>query len=66
MGGVYFDSNKKDTIILDAVFAGPKSYALVYNNGEEVIKMKGVNNKSLDFKTFKENFYGGGLFKMFN
>lgn len=56
MGEVYFDSTKNDTIIKDAVFAMPKTYALSYMNGEEIVKIKGFNAKP-DFKTFKEHFY---------
>lgn len=56
IGEVFFDEKKKDTIILDAVFAMPKTYALRYENGEELVKIKGFNVKP-DFETFKEAFY---------
>jgi len=56
MGEVIFDSNKNDTIIKDAVFAMPKTYALLYENNEEIVKIKGFNVKP-NFKEFKEKFY---------
>ncbi len=56
IGEVYFDSNKKDTIIKDAVFAMPKTYGLKFLNNEEIVKIKGFNTTP-DFKTFKKKFY---------
>lgn len=58
MGEVIFDSKKKDTIIQDAVFALPKTYALKYKTGEEVVKIKGYNVKP-KFNEFKKKFYNG-------
>lgn len=54
---VYFDTTKIDTIIKDAVFINPKTYGLILNNDQEVIKIKGVNNNLCNFTTLKENFY---------
>ena len=59
MGEVYFDSTKGDTIIKDGVFAMPKTYGLKYENGDEIVKIKGYNNKP-DFESFKEIFYNRG------
>lgn len=59
MGEVLFDSKKEDTVIEDAVFAMPKTYALKYKNGKEVVKIKGFN-KTPSFKEFKEKFYEKG------
>lgn len=56
IGEVIFDSNKEDTIIEDGVFAMPKTYALKYKNGKEVVKIKGFNSTPT-FKEFKEKFY---------
>jgi DNA polymerase elongation subunit (family B) len=56
MGEVYFDSKKEDTIIIDGVFAMPKTYALRYKNNKEVIKIKGFNSIP-SFNEFKEIFY---------
>lgn len=56
MGEVIFDSKKEDTIIIDGVFATPKTYALKYVNGKEVVKIKGFNTLP-DFNEFKEKFY---------
>jgi len=55
-GEVFFDSKKEDTIITDAVFAMPKTYALKYLNNKEIVKIKGFN-VTPSFKEFKENFY---------
>jgi len=56
IGEVLFDSKKEDTIIIDAVFAMPKTYAIKYKNGEEVVKIKGFNTTP-SFEEFKETFY---------
>jgi len=40
LGEVIFDSKKEDTIIEDGVFAMPKTYALKYANGNEIVKNK--------------------------
>lgn len=55
MGEIYFDSNKNDTIIKDAVFSAPKTYSLKYKD-REVVKIKGFNSNP-SFDTFKKNFY---------
>jgi hypothetical protein len=55
MGEVIFDSNLSNTIIEDAVFAMPKTYALKYSNNE-VVKIKGFNNVP-KFEEFKKKFY---------
>jgi len=56
-GSVFWDSSKKDTLINKAVFINPKTYALIYNNGEEIVKMKGYNQKNFKYKYMEENFY---------
>lgn len=56
MGEVIFDSKKEDTIIIDGVFAMPKTYAVKYKNKEEIVKIKGFNVLPT-FKEFKEKFY---------
>jgi hypothetical protein len=56
LGEIYFDSNKEDCIIKDAVFAMPKTYALRFLNNKEIVKIKGFNSTP-DFKDFKEKFY---------
>jgi protoporphyrinogen oxidase len=56
IGEVLFDSKKEDTIIEDAVFAMPKTYALRYKNGEEIVKIKGFNTTP-SFEEFKKTFY---------
>lgn len=56
IGEVYFDSKKEDTIIIDSVFAMPKTYAVKFNNGKTLVKIKGFNVKP-NFEEFKEKFY---------
>ena len=38
MGEIKFDSNDKNTIIKEGVFAMPKTYALKYDDGREIVK----------------------------
>lgn len=45
----------------DAVFASPKSYALL-NDKEEIIKIKGISTKEINFNSFKEKFYSNQSF----
>lgn len=42
--------------IVDAVFIAPKMYAVLYEGGVEVIKLKGINNKH-SFEDIKHFFY---------
>lgn len=56
MGEVFFDSKDNDTIIEEGVFAMPKTYALKYKDGREIVKIKGFNVKP-SFEEFKEKFY---------
>jgi DNA polymerase elongation subunit (family B) len=59
MGEVLFDSKDINTVISEGVFAMPKTYALKYEDGREVVKIKGFNVKP-SFKEFKEKFYEKG------
>jgi hypothetical protein len=65
IGEVFFDENKKDTVIKDAVFAMPKTYALKYESGEEIVKIKGFNTTP-SFDEFKKIFYEKGKIKTTN
>ena len=56
MGEVIFDSKDKDTIIKEGVFAMPKTYALKYDDGREIVKIKGFNVRPT-FEEFKDKFY---------
>ena len=56
MGEIKFDSNDKNTIIKEGVFAMPKTYALKYDDGREIVKIKGFNVMP-SFDNFKEKFY---------
>ena len=57
-GEVYWDGNKIDTVIDDAIFALPKGYALLIKK-KEIVKIKGFRRNSISFcefeKTFKNN-----------
>jgi len=57
LGEVFFDSNKRDTIIVDSVFISSKSYALRYLDGTEVVKIKGFSTKGVTFSELKQKFY---------
>jgi hypothetical protein len=56
LGEVFFDSKKNDTVVLDAVFAMPKTYALRYATNHEIVKIKGFNTTP-KFDEFKDTFY---------
>ena len=56
MGEVLFDSSDMDTVISEGVFAMPKTYAVRYEDGREIVKIKGFNVKP-SFDEFKEKFY---------
>lgn len=56
---VYFDTQKEDTTIVDAVFISPKTYGLRLKNNQEIIKIKGVVVSDISFKNLKEEFYAG-------
>lgn len=55
-GEVFWDGSKKDTVIAEAIFFSPKSYAIKYPNGESVIKIKGYNEKKILFDEIKLKF----------
>ena len=55
-GEVFWDGNKTDTKIKDAVFAIPKGYAVIFENGKEETKLKGFKKNSISFKEFKAAF----------
>jgi len=56
---VFFDTSKSDTVIKDCVFVLPKTYGVLLESGEEVIKFKGVNISSLTLSKLKSSFYSG-------
>ena len=56
MGEIKFISSDKDTIIEEGVFAMPKTYAIRYKDGREIVKIKGFNVRP-SFEEFKEKFY---------
>lgn len=64
LGEVCFHSKLNDTIILDGVFAMPKTYALKYENNE-IVKIKGFKSKPT-FEEFKKIFYEKGVIETIN
>jgi hypothetical protein len=64
LGEVIFNSNDEHTIIQDAVFAMPKTYAIKYSN-KEIVKIKGFNNVP-NFDLFKKTFYEKGTIETEN
>ena len=54
-GEVYWDSNKNDTVIDDAIFALPKGYALLIKK-KEIVKIKGFRRNSISFSEFERTF----------
>lgn len=62
-GEVMFDSSDNKTIIEDCVFTSPKSYALKYKNGVEIVKIKGIKTYP-NFNKFKWFFYKGISFNI--
>lgn len=59
MGEILFDSKDKNTVISEGVFAMPKTYALKYADGREIVKIKGFNVRP-SFREFKDKFYERG------
>lgn len=57
LGEVYFDTSLNDTCISDCVFCLPKTYSVVYKNGDEVVKIKGLKSDSVSFNDVKNSFY---------
>lgn len=58
---IYFDTLKKDTEILDAIFFSSKSYALILKNSEEIIKIKGINTSGINFFDIKNKFFNNEI-----
>ena len=56
IGEIVFESKKNDTVVIDGVFAMPKTYALKYKNNDEIVKIKGFNTTP-SFDEFKQKFY---------
>jgi len=54
-GEVYWDGNKNDTVIDDAIFALPKGYALLIKK-REIVKIKGFRRNSISFSEFEKTF----------
>lgn len=54
---IFFDTNRENTIIKDAVFINPKTYALLLENNKEIIKIKGMQSNDISFLELKNIFY---------
>lgn len=61
--GLYFDSKKTDTLIKKALFAGPKTYTIVFKNGVNVTKIKGIPKNSINYEQFESLFLSNSLLK---
>lgn len=56
-GVIFWDPTKEDTEIKNAFFINPKSYGIIKKNNEELIKIKGLNQKNITFDFLKNKFY---------
>jgi hypothetical protein len=56
-GEVYWDPSNETSHLKDAVFIGPKTYGLRFQNNKTVVKIKGFAQNSIDFETMKKSFY---------
>jgi hypothetical protein len=54
---IYFDTKREDTVIKDAIFINPKTYALLLQNNKEIIKIKGMQSKDISFIELKKIFF---------
>ena len=52
--------NDSENLFNDAVFALPKTYGL-RNSKKEIVKVKGLNSRDIDFDTLKKYFYDQGI-----
>lgn len=55
-GEIFLDTSKKDTKIKKALFALPKSYSIIQENGDNITKLKGFNNYDINFNEFEKIF----------
>lgn len=56
-GEIFWDPKNKETRLKDAIFISPKVYGVVREDGTEIIKIKGYNQKKINFKELKKKFY---------
>ena len=59
LGGIRFDTSNPTTEVIDAVFCLPKTYALKFKTTQEVIKLKGLLENSVNFNKLKWLFFNG-------
>ena len=55
-GNITFKVDDPEACFADGVFALPKTYALKYSDGREVIKIKGISHADLSFDVFRNSF----------
>lgn len=66
-GEIFWDINKKDTKIVDALFLAPKAYAILLENNELKVKIKGIhNNNNISIDKLKENFFNNNILQFNN
>jgi len=61
---ISFDLTKEETMIQDAIFIAPKTYALKLINNKEIIKLKGINKHTLTFDQIKFAFLQNSPLKL--
>jgi hypothetical protein len=55
--GLWFDSQKKDTIIQKSWFASPKTYSIIFKNNTRVTKIKGIPTNTITHEQFTHLFF---------
>ena len=50
--GLHFDSKNPDTLIKGAWFAGPKTYSIIFTNGLNITRIKGIPKNSINYEQF--------------
>lgn len=55
VGEIFYSSELKDLVFTDGLFVAPKTYALK-SNTQTIIKIKGVNDKTITFEDFKDAY----------
>lgn len=55
-GEIIFDSNNDDTILQKSLFLRPKEYGVVYEDGQENVKIKGIPRNYINFSSLESTF----------
>lgn len=65
-GIIEWVDNKGDMVIKDSWFAAPKIYGVIFDNGKNEVKIKGVPRNSITFDELKINSLSKGFIKNTN